>query len=104
MCKAVFILNGFVSITSKMHQIDSRYTKVDAIEFVILQGVIKFIIAGILLLFLKKYEGDNKDRASYKKAIGIVGMSAFLSGLFSVVQLSVAVTCRHLCCIRLIQD
>ena len=48
MCIAVFVLNGFVSVTSKIHQIEAVYDTVDTQEFVIITGVAKFIFAVLL--------------------------------------------------------
>jgi hypothetical protein len=44
MCLAVFLLNGFVSIVSKTHQVQISFPSVDAAQFVAFSGVAKFIL------------------------------------------------------------
>lgn len=51
MCFAVFFLNGFSSVTSKIHQTETALDTVDTLEFVMWVGVFKFIIAGAVYLF-----------------------------------------------------
>ncbi len=53
MCVAVFFLNGFVSVLSKLHQIDSTHHAVSAPEFVMLTGFFKCLFCGVALLFLR---------------------------------------------------
>lgn len=66
MCIAVFVSNGFVSVTSKLHQleyqrfidgIDGAYASVDTTHFVMLSGIAKIAVCGIVLgaLLLWKY-------------------------------------------------
>jgi len=53
-CVAVFFLNGFVSIFSKMHQVNTAYERVDATEFIFWIGIMRFIICGMVLQFVKR--------------------------------------------------
>ena len=67
MCIAVFISNGFVSVTSNLHQkeylkysegVEGAFAAVDATHFVVLSGVAKIAVCGIVLgvlLLVKKY-------------------------------------------------
>lgn len=52
LCVAVFILNGFVSITSKIHQIETVRQTVDATSFVALTNGINGLASAVILLFL----------------------------------------------------
>ncbi len=86
MCIAVFVLNGFVSVTSKLHQIEAVYDTVDTQEFVIITGVAKFIFAGILYLGAKKEESENK-KLPFRFVLLLTAGSAAIVGLSSFVQL-----------------
>lgn len=83
MCIAVFVLNGASSVISKVHQIEATLEIVDATEFVILTGFIKFLIAGVLYLFAKR--GEEKREKCEKKAtlssLGLAFASAAVSGV-----------------------
>lgn len=85
----VFILNGFVSITSKVHQINTR-SAVGTMDFIIWQGIIKFALSS--LLFIREKRDREESRQSPRKAVLITAVSAALSGTFSLIQFSVATT------------
>lgn len=85
LCAAVFFLNGFISIITKIHQIEPNYTTVNPSEFLIYSGLLKFIVS---IWFVR---GENA-----KKARGIVPMtfillSALAGGVASMLQLISAV-------------
>ena len=86
MCIAVFVLNGFVSVTSKLHQIEAVYDTVDTQEFVIITGVAKFIFAGILYLGAKKEKSENK-KLPFRFVLLLTAGSAAIVGLSSFFQL-----------------
>lgn len=66
-CIAVFILNGFVSIASKIHQIESSLPKADTFEFSFLSSALGFVFSCFLYLFFKKAEKtSNKENKSIK--------------------------------------
>lgn len=58
-CAAVFVLNGFVSIVSKVHQTQTTYDCVNAQEFIFLSGVVKGVLAGVLFLIFAKKEAKG---------------------------------------------
>lgn len=87
MCVAVFVLNGFVSIVSKMHQSQTTFDSVNAAEFIILGGIFKFLLAGILFLVFKKKDNSESGDNSLKKAVIIITSSAFISGVSYMLQL-----------------
>lgn len=90
LCLAVFVLNGFVSITSKMHQINTA-SAISTTDFIIWQGLIKFFLAGGIFLFARRKE-SSPDAAPMGKAVLITVGSAALSGSFSLIQLTIAAT------------
>lgn len=87
MCVAVFILNGFVSIISKMHQSQTTFDNVNAAEFIILGGIFKFLLAGILFLAFKNKDGSESGDHSLKKAVIIITASAVIGGVSYMLQL-----------------
>lgn len=87
MCLAVFVLNGLVSIVSKMHQIEVNYQCVSTIEFIILGGIFKFFISGILLIFLRSKGGQIYEKNNFSKSLLIIISSAVISGSSYFLQL-----------------
>ena len=87
MCVGVFILNGFVSVISKLHQIEKEFVTVNSAEFVLWGGICKLIIAG-MIYFAVKNKGDADT--SSKTGIGVlslIAISALISGLSYLLQL-----------------
>ena len=76
MCIAVFISNGFVSVTSKLHQneyvafsggVEGARASVDTTHFVILSGIAKIAVCGIVLavlLIVKKLKSAKESAVS----------------------------------------
>ena len=87
MCVAVFVLNGFVSIISKIHQSQTSFDSVNAAEFIILGGIFKFLLAGILFLVFKNKDSSESGDNSLKKAVIIITSSAFIGGVSYMLQL-----------------
>ena len=77
LCVLVFIINGAVSIVSKMHQIDLGYKTVSENEFVVLKNAARAVMFGGMLPFIKK---DKGTMLSIKPKMYIV---IALTGLFS---------------------
>ncbi len=90
LCVAVFILNGFVSILSKMHQINPASQIVTASDFVFISAVIRFIICTIILLCMKKKTGEKETKLSLKPLAFIVFLAAAADGVTSILQLVAA--------------
>ena len=59
MCAAVFVLNGFTSVTSKLHQIEDVFATADMASFVVLAGLCKFVFSGIAYLAVRKKSGGE---------------------------------------------
>lgn len=87
MCAAVFVINGCTSIVSKMHQSQTTYESVGTVDFVILGGIFKFLLAGILFLAAKKEDKAESGKQHLKKAILIISASAVVSGVSYIFQL-----------------
>lgn len=85
LCAAVFVLNGFVSIVSKCHQIEAEYETVNSAQFVMLTGFAKFIISAVALVFV-----GRKEKEALPKTAGVLPLvvgSAVLSGGSYLLQL-----------------
>ena len=66
MCLSVFILNGFTSVTSKVHQVETFYPIVDSIDFVVLSGIGKFVVSGLAFIFVKLFVKSEKQKIPCK--------------------------------------
>ena len=84
LCVAVFFLNGFVSVISKLHQIELNFVTVSTTEFVIISGICKFIIAGIAYIITTN---DEQNAGTKKSVLLIIVGSAVISGVSYALQL-----------------
>lgn len=90
LCIAVFVLNGCVSIISKVHQINTTYSPVSSSAFVMYSNLIKSIFSGVALLFLKNKttaESTRKGWFADNKMLFVIFLSAAVSGLSYLFQL-----------------
>ncbi|MDY3071650.1 MAG: hypothetical protein SOW68_05205 [Eubacteriales bacterium] len=87
LCAAVFVLNGFVSIISKLHQSQTVFACVNASEFIVLGGLFKFLLAGILFLCCRDRDAQARAVASPGKAACIIAASAIVGGSSYLLQL-----------------
>ena len=85
LCVIIFLLNGFVSIISKCHQINVTFSPVDNTTFVMYTGICKCIMSSIALLFCKSAEA--KYSFTTKKSIYIILGAACISGISYALQL-----------------
>jgi len=90
LCVAIFCLNGFVSVTSKLHQVNTTYETIGTMDFVFWSGLIRLFICGFAFLFLKRKHSDVKD-VNKREVLPIILLSAIVSGVSSVCQLIGAV-------------
>ena len=94
LCFAVFFLNGFTSVFSKLHQTTTAYPTVSTTDFVILSGIIRLLIGGIM--FLTEYKkGDDmfdKPKSSTLSVLFLLLFSTVASGTSSLLQLYSAKT------------
>ncbi len=74
----VFILNGFMSVLSKVHQVETRFECVNTVELVMLTGVCRALVSFIVHLFARK---KHTTIAPIRKDIHIVFGAAAAMGL-----------------------
>ena len=87
MCAAIFLLNGFVSVISKEHQISDM--AVSSSAYVILTSLVKVIVCGAILIAYKIKGTDCvKKQKSGIKPILLLVSSALISGLSYMLQLN----------------
>ena len=91
LCLVVFTLNGFVSITSKMHQISDRFI-VGENDFVVLSNGMNGLISSIALfvMCLSRRTTPMREPLTGKSMgliAGIVGVSAACNGTSYMLQL-----------------
>ena len=91
LCIIIFFLNGFVSVVSKLHQVNTTYETIGATDFVFWSGIIKFIICGLILFFFKRKNADVRD-IDAKAVLPIICLSAIVSGISSICQLKGAIS------------
>ncbi|MBR5312817.1 MAG: EamA family transporter [Clostridia bacterium] len=98
LCAAVFTLNGCVSITSKLHQINTEFAACGTTTFVFLTNFMSCLIsgAGLLIMHLSggKKDGENKTaavgkviRKNAKTIVLIVIGNAAFGGVSYMLQL-----------------
>lgn len=92
LCVAVFFLNGFVSVISKLHQIEETAVTVNATEFVMWSGICKFVLAGIAFLVFRGKEKNASitPEANKKQSLRLIPLiigSAIIGGLSYALQL-----------------
>ena len=92
MCLAVFFINGCTSVISKLHQIELNYNTVEVTDFVLLQGVFRFAIAGILYLFAKKQHEEKSTKQTSIFPFVIILISAIVNNISYMMQLLSAAT------------
>ncbi len=81
LCFSVFLLNGFVSVVSKVHQIENTYKTVGTNDFILLGAIFRTVIVGIMFLFqIKKHEPtfDNSN-VKLNKVFLLLALSTILS-------------------------
>lgn len=88
LCFIVFLLNGAVSVVSKMHQVEIRYQVVSADAFVLLKSVVRFIFFATLIPFCSK-KADTTAKLSAKMYVVMI-CSAAISGFAYMLQLVAA--------------
>lgn len=84
LCIAIFLINGGVSVVSKLHSIEKVYETVSTNDFLILGGIITFVISGIGYLLTK-----SSETLAVKKGpmVLIIIFSALLGGVSYMIQL-----------------
>lgn len=86
---AVFVSNGFVSVISKIHQLESLKTvTVGAVSFIMLCSVFQTVICGIgFMLTRKNYGVTDEKRLSPGKILVVISGAALMYGFSYLLQL-----------------
>ena len=85
LCIVVFLLNGFGSVVSKQHQINTTYEIIGTTDFVFWSGVIKFILCRLALLCYRRKTVDVKG-VDVKEVLPMILLSAIVCGTGSLCQ------------------
>lgn len=86
LCVAVFVLNGLVSIFSKLHQIDTTHNPISATAFVMYGGIGRALFSGTALLAVGKKA--QKPVSSPWRILGVAAGAAAVSGISYLLQLT----------------
>ena len=95
LCAAVFVLNGFVSIISKVHQISTAFSPVSSTAFTMYASALKGLFSAIVLGFWQLRQKRGTSRVSLLPRKGfllIICLSAVFSGSSYLLQLTGAKT------------
>lgn len=84
LCTAIFVLNGFVSILSKCHQVGAAFGPVGSTAFVLYSAVSRCVISFGLLLSKK---ANPVPAAPKGKVLGLISGAALIGGLSYLLQL-----------------
>lgn len=87
MCTAVFFLNGFLSVASKLHQIETVLPTVSATSFVMLSGLAKLVFCGLTLAGVRIKSPSRARLVPHKRIWLLVPCSALVSGVSYFFQL-----------------
>ena len=85
LCVIIFILNGFVSIISKCHQINVTFSPIDNTAFVMYTGICKCLMSSVALLFCKSKE--PKYTFTTKTSLYLILGAACIGGISYTFQL-----------------
>jgi len=88
LCVIVFFLNGFVSVTSKLHSIENVIPTVNETSFVTLSYFFSFVISGVCCLLSKK--NPEKEKTNMKLMLPLIVISAIFGGISYFMQLTAA--------------
>lgn len=89
LCAAIFLLNGFVSVISKEHQISDQ--AVSSAAYVILTAMVKVFLCGGILIYYHFKKKEKEERVPISgHSILLLAASALLSGLAYLLQLNSA--------------
>ncbi len=89
LCFAVFLLNGFTSVFSKLHQTANDYHTVSTSDYIIYGGIIKFVI-GTIMYFKEYKNGDDMCDKPKSRTINVfllLLLSTLAYGFSSLLQL-----------------
>ena len=85
-CVIVFLLNGCVSIFSKVHQVDATHSTISTTAFVMYGGLGRFLFSSVALLVMGKKGGKPKSHPM--GILGVAAAAATISGVSYLLQLT----------------
>ncbi len=91
LCLLVFLLNGVVSIVSKVHQVETVHAVVSAGSFVLLGNLAKVLVTGAAVPFIRRDGEPAGERTARRSAIlpmlVLAAVTAAISALAYMLQL-----------------
>lgn len=84
----VFLLNGMVSIVSKLHQIETHVPAVSTTNFLVLSSVSSAILCAAAVFLLRRKGAGQKPAGIFRKVIPVILLAAVMSGAASLLQLA----------------
>lgn len=85
LCLLIFLCDGFTSILSKMHQIETSLDTVSSGSFAVLSSLIRGILLGAILLCLPRKKEQEKKRSAEFAVVRNSGGSGGVSYLFQLI-------------------
>ena len=83
MCSAVFVLNGFVSVFSKLHQVNVTYPMVSTVDYAVLSAIVTLVMSFGLKAFFAGRRG-KKEKRKGKAILWPLLIAIAYSGISSV--------------------
>lgn len=83
LCIVVFFINGIGSVISKVHQIETVLPIVSPMEFFIIYSFLRSVLS--LIAYPVATRTDSEKTTTSPAAVGIVGISAIISGGFYLI-------------------
>lgn len=94
MCASVFLLNGFVSVFNKVHQVEKNFITVSTTEYALLGSLVKFVLTGVIYAIVCAKMKDTEPKKPLKIKIlipAMIALMACIGGVSSLLQLKGAV-------------
>ena len=87
MCIAVFILNGFMSVTSKVHQISTELSPVNSESFILMMSAVKIILCLPIVFALTSKANESIKSCVNKSTLLLFILTAAADGASYYLQL-----------------
>ena len=89
MCCSVFVLNGFVSVFSKLHQVNTAYEMVSTVEYAMLSAIASLVMSlALKTVLLFKRSGDTRQKLKISLLPMVIVLAySILGTVSSILQL-----------------
>lgn len=89
MCSAVFVLNGFVSVFSKLHQTTTQFATIPTLDYTLFSTLTTLAMSLILLFFVKKSDAPKAENSKKRFCLPllIVPSASLIGTISSYLQL-----------------